>query len=167
MKNINKIRERNLLQILRDEVLITQDQMTSILEEQNLSGELLIDIVLKNEYVTERDLAKALVKNYQLPFIYPEDYQISKDVRELIPNTLLHTHKLYPVDMFGNILVMVTSGNISQENIKEIEKAVQKDVALYMAPHSAVLKVLKEEFPMDEISTEVSSRMDELFGGGS
>lgn len=164
MKNINKIRERNLIQILVDEVLITQEQMNSILEEKNSSGELLIDIVLKNEYVTERDLAKALVKNYQLPFIYPEDYQISKDVLEILPVNLLHNHKIYPVDMFGNTLVMVTSGNIYTEIIQEIERTAQKDLALYVAPHSAVMKVLKDAFPLDEISSEVNSRMDELFG---
>lgn len=164
MKNMHKIRERNLDQILTEEGLITQDIMDSLREERDASGEHLIKIILKNEYVTEQELAMAVVKNYQLPFIYPADYHIDKEVKEILAPPFCHSHLLYPMDLFGNMLVMVSSGNIEESIIRDVESQTQKEVVLFVAQHNAVLKVLDESFPMDEIATELNSRMDELFG---
>jgi hypothetical protein len=164
MKNMHKIRERNLEQILGEEGLVAQDIMESLREEREASGEHLISLVLKNEYVTEQELAMAVVKSYQLPFIYPEDYHIDKEVKEILPTTFCHTNLIYPMDTFGNMLVMVSSGNIQESIIRDIESQTKKDVVLFVAQHGAVQKVLEESFPMDEIATELNSRMDELFG---
>jgi len=165
MKHTHKIRERTLEQILYDENLISQDHLGSAKEEREATGDLLINIILKNDYVDERDLAKCLVENYQLPFLYPQDYRINKDVKAILPAPLLHRNVLYPLDVFGSILVLVTSGHITTDLIQEIRQATDKDVAFYLAPHSAVMKILKEEFPLDEIANQLNSRMDELFGG--
>ena len=164
MKNISKIRENSLAQILLEESLITQEHLDSAEEERNATGDLLIDILLKNEYVTEMELAKSLVKNYQLPFLHPQDYQINKDAKDLLPAAFLHTHKLYPIDIFGKTLAVITSGNIDEAIIKEIESTTGKEVALFVAPHHGLLRALAEFFPLDEITSELNDRMDELFG---
>jgi hypothetical protein len=164
MKNINKIRESTLAQLLIDENVIELEKLESAEEERATSEELLIDIVLENDYVDEIDLAKVLVKNYQLPFIYPADYQVSKDVQELLPATYLHTHVIYPLDIFDKTVTFVTSGNIDENLIQEIEEITEKEVTLFIGLHSAVKKMLSQEYPLDVIATEVSSRMDELFG---
>ncbi|MFH2000686.1 MAG: hypothetical protein ABIK28_13475 [Planctomycetota bacterium] len=164
MKNLNKIRECNLEQILLNEDLITQEQLDSLQEEQSASGDLFINVVLKNEYISEKELAKSLVKNYQLPFIYPQDYQMDSEMKEVLPVTLLHAHMVFPIDIFGDTLVMVSSGNLNEAIIRELETESGKDVVLYIAPHSMVKAALKEHFPMDEVTSELNSRMDELFG---
>lgn len=164
MKNLNKIRECSIEQILLDENLVTQEQLDSLQEEQSATGELFINVVLKNEYISETELAKSLVKNYQLPFIYPQDYNIDSEAREILPIPLLHAHMAYPMDLFGNTLVMVSSGNLTEQIIKELESESGKELVVYIAPHSRLKTVLTEEFPMDEVTTELNSRMDELFG---
>lgn len=164
MKNMHKIRERNLQQILIDEDLITREQLTSALEEREATQDLLIQIVLRNDYLHEMNLAKALVENYQLPFLHPQDYQINKDVKEVLSAPYLHKHMLYPLDEFGQVLVLVSSGNLDPNLIKEIEEQTEREVAFFIAPHQAVQKILNEEFPLDEIANELNSRMDELFG---
>jgi hypothetical protein len=167
MKNLNKIRERNLQQILVDENLIAQEHLESALEEQSATNEPLITIVLRNDYVDENDLAKSLVKNYQLPFIYPQDCKINKDVKDLLPNPFLHTNVMYPLDVFGKVVVLVTSGSLDENIIQEVERVTKKEAAFYLAPHNALMRVLNEEFPLDEIASELNNRMDELFGNAS
>jgi hypothetical protein len=164
MKNTHKIRERNLQQILVDDNLIAQEHLDSALEEQAATNELLISIVLRNDYVDEDDLAKSLVKNYQLPFIYPQDCKINKDVKGVLPNQFLHSSVMYPMDVFGKVMVIVTSGSLDENIIQEVENQTNKEVAFYLAPHNSVMRVLNEEFPLDEITSELNTRMDELFG---
>lgn len=164
MKNINKIRERNLLQLLIEEKKITREQLELIREDQQTTGELIVEIVLKNEYVAERDLAKCLVKHYNLPFLYPEDYPINQDMKTLIEAPYLHAKKVYPLDVFGNVVVMVTSGNIFEELIRDIESKTEKEAFFFVAQHNALKRVLEDDFSLEELATEVSSRMDELFG---
>lgn len=165
MKHTHKIRERNLQQILLDENLISEEHLDSAMQEKDATGDLLIHIILRNDYVNEMNLAKALVKIYQLPFIFPQDYQINKDVRDVLPGPFLHTNVLYPLDVFGDVLVLVSSGNLDEKIINEIEELTEKRVAFFVAPHGAVMKMLTDEFPQDEITSELNDRMDELFGG--
>jgi len=68
------------------------------------------------------------------------------------------------MDLFGNILVMVTSGNVDEGIIRDIESQTNKEVVLFVAQHGSVQKILNDLFPMDEIANELNSRMDELFG---
>jgi len=164
MKNLNKIRECSMEQILLDEDLITSEQLDSLQEEQSTNGDLFVNVVLKNEYITETELSKALVKYYQLPFLYPQDYQMDPDVKEVLPVTLLHAHMVFPLDLFGDTLVMVSSGNLTEPIIKELEQECGKDIVFYIAPHSQVRSILTEHYPMDEVTSELNSRMDELFG---
>ncbi|MBU0756221.1 MAG: hypothetical protein KJ645_13855 [Planctomycetes bacterium] len=164
MKNIHKIRERSLQQILMDEDLITRDQLVSALDEKEATGDLLIQIVLRNDYVQEMNLAKVLVKKYQLPFLHPQDYSINKDVKEMLAAPFLHKNMLYPLDLFGQVLVLVSSGNLDTKIISQVEELTKKEVAFFIAPHQAVQKILNEEFPLDEITNELNNRMDELFG---
>lgn len=164
MKNINKIRERNLLQIMLDEGLIDHDQVDTVKEEVVETGELLIDVVLQNDYVEEMELAKLLIKNYQIPFIYIDDYKINTDAIELMDGGFARTNKLVPLDVFGKVLVIVTSGNIDEKIIAEVESMTQKEVAILISLHTNVEKSLDTIFPEEEITSEVQNRMDELFG---
>jgi len=164
MKNLNKLRERSLLQILFDDNKISAEQFDLIHEEYAAASETILDTILKCQYVSERDVAKSLVNHYQLPFIYPEDYVPNPDVQGLLAPPYIHTNQICPIDIFGNVLVMVTSGNISEELVLDIETTTEKEVYLYVAQHSALLKVINDVYSLDELVSEVSSRMDELFG---
>jgi hypothetical protein len=164
MKNINKIRERNLMQILVDEGLIDHEQINHVKEEVVETGELLIDVVLKNDFVEEMELAKLLIKNYQLAFIYIDDYSINPTAIDIMDGAFARHNKMLPLDVFGKTLVIVTSGNIDEKIIKELEKATQKEVAILISLHTNIEKKLDEIYPEEEITTEVHSRMDELFG---
>jgi hypothetical protein len=164
MKNINKIRERNLLQIMLDEGLIDHDQVDTVKEEVVETGELLIDVVLQNDYVEEMELAKLLIKNYQIPFIYIDDYAINTDAIELMDGGFARANKLVPLDVFGKVLVIVTSGNIDDKIIAEVESMTQKEVAILISLHTNIEKSLDEIYPEEEITSEVQNRMDELFG---
>ena len=165
MKNLNKIRERSLLQCLADDGLLTQEQVESVMESRADPEETVVETVLRNQYTGEHDVAKSLVYNYQLPFIYPEDYTVNPEATALLEGQFAHAKKILPLDLFGDTLVVLTSGNLDEQLIREVEELTGKEVACMVTLHSSLEKKLEEIYPKDQLAKEVKNRMDELFGG--
>lgn len=166
MKNLHKIRERNLLQCLADDGILTQEQVESVKESTADPEETVVETVLRNQYAGEHELAKSLVFNYQLPFIYPEDYTVNPEATALLDGKFAHARQLLPLDLFGDTLVVLTSGNLNEKVIREVEEITGKEVYFLVTLHSSLEKKLEEVYPKDQLAAEVKNRMDELFGGG-
>ena len=160
------IRRAQLGEILRDDGYISQEQLDAATEEQKLSGGLLGEILVSLGFVTEWEVAKCLVKQLQLPFIYTTLYDSPKEAIDLLPHAFLHQHRIVPVDIFGKTLVLATAGNIDNEVVEEIEESTQLGVALYISLSTDIHRKLQEDYPLEKVSDELAERMDQLFDEG-
>ncbi len=159
------IRQRNLGEILLEDGYITEEQLAGAVEEQKGSGGLLGEILVASGYVSEWEVAKCLVGQLQLPFVYTTHYEIPKEAINLLPHAFLHQHRLVPLDIFGRVLVMATAGNISEAVVEEIAESTNYEVALYVALASDVRETLQRKFPLEKVTTELSQRFDQIFMG--
>jgi len=157
------VRERKLGEVLLEERQITDDQLSSALEEQAATGGILSEILVSSGFVTEWDLAKCLVTRLQLPFIYTTQYDIPREAIDLLPHTFLHQHRLVPLDVFGTVFAIASAGNISQEILGEIELSTGHEVSLYIALASDIQETLREKFPLEKVTDELSEKFDQLF----
>ena len=85
MPNITKITKKKLGEILVNEGLITNEQIQEGLSEQQKSGGLLGENLIKLGYVTELDIAAAMSTQFNLPYIDATRYTISKEAFGLVP----------------------------------------------------------------------------------
>jgi len=159
------LRQRKLGEVLLEEGYITDEQLASAVEEQKATGSLLGEVLVSSGYVTEWEVAKCLVGQMQLPFVCSTHYDIPKEAIELLPHAFLHQHRLVPLDIFGNVLVMATAGNLSPDVVEEIEVSTKYEVALFVALHSDVQETLQNRFPLEKVTNELSSKFDQLFKG--
>jgi len=157
------VRRAQLGDILCDEGYISDEQLTAAADEQKMSGGLLGEVLVTLGYVTEWEVAKCLVKQLQLPFIYTTLYDSPKEAIDLLPHAFLHQHRIVPVDIFGRTLVLATAGNIDTDVVEEIEESTKLGVALYISLNTDIHRTLQEDFPMEKVSDELSERMDQLF----
>ncbi|MEW6744584.1 MAG: hypothetical protein AB1486_17655 [Planctomycetota bacterium] len=164
MKNIHKLRERTPEQILLEEGVITAAQAEECRQEHLESGEPLSTLLQRVCDVTEWDIAKSLVKHLHFPFIRVSSYSIPKDVIEILPSPFLHQHRIVPLDLFGGMLVLATTGEIAPELVEDIEKQTGFEVALYLSLPSDIASCLETTFPLQNVSREVAARLDQLFG---
>ncbi|MFG0319195.1 MAG: hypothetical protein ACF8XB_18115 [Planctomycetota bacterium JB042] len=157
------VRRRQLGEILRDEGLLDDEQLQTAMEEQKVSGGLFGEVLVNLGFVTEWEVAKCLVAQLQLPFIYTALYDTPVEAIDLLPHAFLHQHRMVPVDIFGKTLVLATAGNIDTDVIEEIEESTEYEVALYIALSSDIQRTLQERFPLDKVSDELAEKFDQLF----
>ncbi len=159
------IRSKMLGEVLVEEGYLNHDQLEGALEEQKASGVLLGEILVASGFVTEWEVAKCLVGQLNLPFIYTTLYDIPKEAVDLLPHAFVHQHRIVPVDIFGSWLTIATAGSISQDVVTEIELSTNLEVGLYVALTSDIQKTLQEKFPLERVTSELSQKFDQLFDG--
>jgi len=89
---------------------------------------------------------------------------VPKEVLATLPPNVLMQHKIVPLDVFGEVLVIATYGDLDASTVTEIENETGKRVACVVALKSDIEHVLQEKFPPQDIGKEVASRLDQLFG---
>ncbi len=155
--------QRRLGEILVEEGYISRADLDTALHEQKTSGGLIGEVMTSMGLVTEWEVAKCLVAQFQLPFMYTSTYDIAGDVLNLLPHAFLHQHRLVPLDLFGKVLLMATSGDLSVEIIEEIEESTGLEVSLFIALNSDLQNTLQDKFPLEKITDALADRFDQLF----
>ena len=157
------VRLKKLGELLAQEGLVAEDELREAVEEQKRTGGLLGEILVTLGRITEWDLARCLVSQLQLPFLYTTNYEIGQDATELLPHAFLHQHRIIPLDIFGKTLVLATAGSISQEVVEEIEMTTHLEVMLYIALSSDIQRTLQGKFPLEKLTNALFERFDKLY----
>ena len=164
MRSATKITSLNAAQVLRAEGLITAEQLEEVQRESQASGERVADVVLARGIATEYDLAKALVRQLSLPFLSPKNYDVPKELLTVLSANVVHQHRILPLDLFGDVLVVATYCDLDAQVITDIEADTGKRIACVIAIRGDLDSVLNEKYPRQDLGKEVASRLDQLFG---
>ena len=88
-------------EILIKEGLLTQAQLEEILRFQKMSGRTIGDIAVDRGFLKEEDLANALAKQLDIPFVSIKDGSLSpsqdEDLKKLIPQSFARQHLVIPL----------------------------------------------------------------------
>ncbi len=164
MRAASKITSLHAGQVLRAEGLLTPELLEEVEQEAQSTGDRVADVILARGLVTEYDLARALVRQLTLPYLSPRAYDTPKEVRSVLPATLLHQHRILPLDLFGDVLLVATYADLDAQAVIDLEADTGKRLACVIAQKSELETVLHERYPPQDLGREVASRLDQLFG---
>jgi len=164
MRSVQKLGQMTAAQVVAADGLVDHETLESVLKEHRQSGERVTDILLARGEVTEFDIARAMARHLQLPYLDPHAYDTPPELKGVVPLSTLHSNRLFPMDRFGNVLVMATCGDVPALAVAQIEKETGCTVALYVSLISQIQRLLNQHYPLEEIGAQVVSRLDELFG---
>ncbi|MGZ5200030.1 MAG: GspE/PulE/PilB domain-containing protein, partial [Telluria sp.] len=74
-------------EILVQQKLLTDDQLSAALADQKRSGRKLGRVFVENGYVTEEQIGSALARQLNIPFVNLKFYNINAEVVRLLPET--------------------------------------------------------------------------------
>ena len=128
-------------ELLVRENLISTDQLREAQKDQRSTGKRLAYSLTKLGILAETELTDFLSKQYGVPSITLDDFEIDPDVIELVPREVASKHVLIPVQKTGNSLIvaMADPANIyAIDDIKfmtglHIEPVVSTDAAIEAA----------------------------------
>lgn len=147
MVNIAKLVRKKLGEILVDEGLLKEEQIQDALRVQRERGGLLGEVLIHIGAVTEHDIARAISKQFGLPYLDASRYTLHKDVQKLLPPKVMVENRFIVLDKIGRTLLIAVSGVLDAETFEALERQVGADLTVYVSTNGQVLSALKKHYP--------------------
>ena len=93
-------------ELLVKEQVITPLQLKNAIESQKGSGARLGHELTRLGYIEENELTSFLSKQYGVPSINLNDFEVSPDVLKLLPKEVVTRHQVIPINKSGNTLMI-------------------------------------------------------------
>jgi type II secretory ATPase GspE/PulE/Tfp pilus assembly ATPase PilB-like protein len=150
---------KSLGELLCEEGLITQEQLTMALEQQSKEGRDLRDILISNNWINPKDMAAILSVHFNLPYIDLQRHKIQPKALQLIPEAIARKHNLIPLDIIGDSLVVVMA---DPENVHTIQD-LQAHIKMKIEPAIGVAADIKRAIDINYRSgAEIEKRVKEF-----
>lgn len=160
-------RPKNMLigEMLVEEGIITKEQLKDALEEQKKTGEKIGEILIKMGYISKEILWTFLGYQMGVPYINLDEIpNIRQDVLKLIPEQLIRSEKLIPVNKQGKVLTVAMADPLNFLVIDDLKATTRCEIDARLAPPEDINKLINKYFGFKEEDTgEITkAKIDEL-----
>jgi type IV pilus assembly protein PilB len=131
-------------EILIRQGVVSKNQVKEALELQSNEGGLLGENLVKLNFMTDRDITKAIIAQYGCPFITLDSFDFNKDAAKLIPEAMARQHKVAPIDIIGDILVVAMSNPLDATTVEYLEEISMRTVRPFIAVISDIDSALNK-----------------------
>jgi type IV pilus assembly protein PilB len=146
--------------------LITHDQLTKAVTEQQHHGGILANHLVRLGFLSEEQLTAQLEKEYRLPIVDPMSLEIGAEVLQLVPSSLANKHHLLPLNLIGSTLTIVMADPSNLVAINEVKFLTGYDVRVVLAQLSSLRKAMDRFYEngssIQEVLTAIESEEVEL-----
>lgn len=158
-------------EILVKQGLLKPDQLQLAVEEQKKSGSKITASIMQLGFLKENQILRALEKNYAVPGIEINTFEIDESVVALIPRDICEKNTLIPLQKAGTTLVVAfadPSNIIVKEDLRFITRCrIQAVVGTETAIISGIEKYYGGTINVKSLNTMAAEGMDDEFSGGS
>ncbi len=162
--------------LLIKEKLITPDQLNQALEYQKKYGGKIGTILVDLNFITEDDITSVLSRQYGVPAINLDYFEVDPDVVKLIPLDTAQKYQVLPLSRVGSTLTIATtdpSNVFAMDDIKfmtgfNIEPVIASEGAImrsiekyYGTPHAMELKKVYDALSMEEKKDDFDLELEE------
>jgi len=144
MGNLPKLVKKKLSDVLLEEGLVREQHLAEALTRQKASGEALSAVLQKMGVVSEVELARALCKQFNLPYLDASRYSIPKEVIGIVPAEDMQEHHFAILDKIGKSLLIAISEMPPLEALEDIEKGTGLSLFLVVTTASQLQTALQK-----------------------
>ncbi len=121
-----------------DKALSIQKNTKSEKGKPSFSGEILIKLGVAKE----ENIIKALVVQYQFPYIPIMDYKIDPELARILPADIAKRYNIVPVEKVGAVLSIAMSNPLDEEAINAVEGFSFCNTQVLMSSSSQIQSVI-------------------------
>jgi len=142
--------------------LITKEQLTKALDEQKESGGhgRLGSILIKNGLISESDLTSFLSKQYGVPSINLNEFEVDPAVIKTIPVEIAQKYQIIPVNRAGSTLIIAMSDPSNIFAIDDIKFMTSYNVEVVVASETAIKSAIDKFYDQSASLADVMSGME-------
>ena len=126
-------------EVLIEEGVVTQDELTRAILEGGLKGSPLANLIDSTAHVKRADLAAFLAANFRVPVI--EDLRridIAGGMAQVIPEDLARKHELVPIAKLGGVLCIAKSNYYNRAALQDLRNVVDIKLMVLQADEDQV-----------------------------
>jgi type IV pilus assembly protein PilB len=128
--------------ILIKEDIITLDQLKNAIEEQRRTGKRLGEALLNLGYINEYQLVEFLSKQFGVPAVNLDEFEISLDVIKTVPRETALKYNLIPINKTGSTLVLAMSDPSNIFAVDDLKFATGNNIEVVVASERAIKKAI-------------------------
>ncbi|MCB9546624.1 MAG: type IV-A pilus assembly ATPase PilB [Myxococcales bacterium] len=147
-------------ELLVRESLISLAQLKSAQDRQRKTGERLGYALTKLGMVGERELTQFLSRQYGVPSINLDDFEIDDDVIKLIPRELAYRHLVLPVSRAGSSLIVAMSDPANLTAIDDVKFHTGYNVEVVVASEEAIRGAIERYYDQSVKYDEILQDLD-------
>jgi len=152
---------KQLGQILLDEGVVTDSQLSEALAEQRVRGLSLGRTLVEIGLVTERQLVQALAVQVGMPFVDLDEYPVDRMAVSLVPGSLCRRHIVLPVGVEDGFLVLATANPGNVVAVDDVRGFCGMAVRTVVATHDDLMRGIDRYCRVDGEMENLSSAFEQ------
>lgn len=161
------LKER-LTEILINNKLITQDQLSKALEAQKKKGGRLSDIIVELKFIKESDLILTLSEGLGFPLIDLKRFKIDFEIAKIIPVDIARHYQIIPISKMGDNITLAMADPLNIFAIDHVEALTGYKINPIISTSLDILQTINMTYPdtstgvIDDLVKEMSVSSVEL-----
>jgi type IV pilus assembly protein PilB len=137
--------------------LISSQQLQKAQEETRKNGKRLGYNLTKLGYIKEEDLADFLSKQYGVPSINLDDFEIEQNIIDLVPKEVAEKHQVIPINKSGASLIVAMSDPSNIYVIDDLKFLTGYNIEVVVASETAIRDSIEKYYQQVDAFEEVLS----------
>jgi MSHA biogenesis protein MshE len=154
-------------EILVQQKLLTEDQLTLALAEQRRSGRKLGRVFVDHAFATEDQISGALAKQLDIPYLNLKFYNIKPEIVRLLPETQARRFRALVLDEQGGALLVGMADPTDLFAYDEIARMLKRKIDLAVVNESDVLEVVDRVYRSGADINDLARELEEDLGDSS
>ena len=136
--------KKRLTDILIEGNYITKEQLGKALEIQKMTAQSLRAILVKENFISERDILGILSKHLYIPFFDLSRYKIDNKVASLIPEKIAKQYNITAIALLGNVLTVAMSDPLNIFAIDDLKTVTGYEIDPVIASEPEITKIINQ-----------------------
>ena len=133
-------------ELLVKQEVISLEQLKTAIEEQKRTGGTLGKTLLSLGYINQYELVAFLIKQYGVPAINLDEFDVMPEVLKFIPRESAVKHSLIPINRSGGTLVVAMSDPSNIFAIDELKFATGHNIEVVVASEDSIKNAIERHY---------------------
>lgn len=159
---VEAVSKERLGEMLVRKGFISSDALDKALDVQRTlrADTYLGEILVRERVLTEEQLATTISRQYKIPFLRIDNYDIKKEILDLVPANDARRLRAVPIDKLGRILSVAMVNPLDEAGVNELQQITSLRIKPIICLANDMKKVLEMYYPSKKGSTIVLRRGD-------
>jgi type IV pilus assembly protein PilB len=148
-------------ELLVQKNLLSPDQLQRAAEEAKLTGSRVGLQLTKLGFVEEEELADFVSKQYGVPTINLDEFEVSDEIVRLVPEDVALKHTILPINRAGSTLIIATADPSNIFAVDDIKFLTGYNVEVVVAAEEAIRRAVDRYYDSSSSLADVMSDFDD------